>query len=114
MNSHGRKAGRVEDLSREILQDSSKELSVIIKHSELDDDENLNLPQPLFGKKESFLLMRPDHHVPKIEIELATPSSSVKLLGDNVSPPIMKNQKSLRAGASPNTIDVDHIFAESQ
>jgi len=49
LNNHGLSAVRVED-SREILQDTSKELSVIIKHSELDDEENLGLPMPLFGK----------------------------------------------------------------
>jgi hypothetical protein len=48
-NRQARGAVRVDD-SREILQDTSKELSVIIKHSELDDEENLGLPMPLFGK----------------------------------------------------------------
>ena len=52
-DNQGRSAVRVED-SREILQNTSKELSVIIKQSEVDDEEILTLPQPLFGKKESL------------------------------------------------------------
>jgi hypothetical protein len=112
LDNHGRGAVRVED-SREILQNTSKELSVIIKHSELDDEENLG-PLPLFGKKESFVHMRPDQ-VPKIEIDLATPASSAKLLGNNASsPPNFKNQASMRGGgASRNLLDVDHIYANS-
>jgi hypothetical protein len=96
------------------LQDTSKELSVINKHSELDDEENLGLPLPLFGKKESFTHARQDQ-VPKIEIDLATPMSSVKLLADNAgSPPMVKNQSSLRGGvASHNLLDVDHIYTKS-
>jgi hypothetical protein len=112
-DNHGRSAVRVED-SRDILQNTSKDLSVIIKHSELDDEENLGLPMPLFGKKESFAHVRTDQ-VPKIEIDLATPASSVKLLGDNASsPPNFKNQASIRGGgASRNLLDVDHIYTNS-